>query len=113
MRAMTAAHKKLPFGTIVRVTRKSSGQSVKVRINDRGPYARGRIIDLSRKAAARLDMLDDGVIRVKLEVVRWGSGRRHHRRHRSRSSARGRRGGDGERRYRQGAFGRKGPPLPR
>jgi rare lipoprotein A len=112
MHAMTAAHKKLPFGTMVRVTRKDTNRTVTVRINDRGPYSRGRIIDLSRKAASRLKMLRAGVVRVKIEVVRWGSGRRSHRKGRTR----GRKPGSGpspERRYRQGSFGKKGPPLPR
>jgi rare lipoprotein A len=54
--AMTAAHKYLPFGTIVRVVDQNSGRSIKVRINDRGPFVRGRIIDLSRAAAFRLGM---------------------------------------------------------
>ena len=112
MHAMTAAHKKLPFGTMVRVTRKDTNKTVTVRINDRGPYSRGRIIDLSRKAASRLKMLRAGVVKVRIEVVRWGSGRRSHRKGRTR----GRRSGSGpspERRYRQGSFGKKGPPLPR
>jgi rare lipoprotein A len=52
--AMTAAHKSLPFGTIVRVIDQNSGRSVQVRINDRGPFVRGRIIDLTRAAAHRL-----------------------------------------------------------
>ena len=67
--AMTAAHKSLPFGSLVRVTRQDTGASTIVRINDRGPFLRGdgRIIDLSRAAAELLDMLEDGVVRVKVE----------------------------------------------
>ena len=68
-RAMTAAHKTLPFGTRVRVTRADTGRSVIVRINDRGPYKPGRIIDLSEKAAEDLGMTGKGVTPVKLEVL--------------------------------------------
>jgi rare lipoprotein A len=53
---MTAAHKTLPFGTVVRVTDQKSGRSVRVRINDRGPFVRGRIIDLTRAAAQQLGL---------------------------------------------------------
>jgi rare lipoprotein A len=67
--ALTAAHRRLPFGTWVRVRRLDAGKSVTVRINDRGPFIRGRIIDISRKAAQILGMLDAGVSRVTLEVV--------------------------------------------
>jgi rare lipoprotein A len=65
----TAAHRSLRFGTRVRVISVRSGRSVVVRINDRGPFISGRIIDLSRPAAARLDMLSTGVMRVRLEIV--------------------------------------------
>ncbi len=68
-RAMTAAHKTLPFGTRVRVTRADTGKSVVVRINDRGPFKPGRIIDLSEKAAEDLGMTRAGVTPVKLEVL--------------------------------------------
>lgn len=73
-KALTAAHRELPFGTIVRVERLSgSGQipmaAVQVRINDRGPFVRGRIIDLSDAAARRLGMKRDGVVPVRLRVV--------------------------------------------
>jgi rare lipoprotein A len=70
--AMTAAHKTLPFGTRVRVTHPKSGRSVVVRINDRGPYARGRIVDLSEEAARRLGMIEAGVVPVTLEVIGRG-----------------------------------------
>lgn len=65
----TAAHKTLPLGTVVKVTRLDTGDSVRVVVNDRGPYVDGRIIDLSRKAARRLGFLDDGVTRVEVKVV--------------------------------------------
>jgi peptidoglycan lytic transglycosylase len=69
-RALTAAHKTLPLGTVVRVSRVDGvGETVVVKINDRGPYAPGRIIDLSLAAAKRLDMLRAGVVRVRVEVV--------------------------------------------
>jgi rare lipoprotein A len=66
---LTAAHPSLPFGTRVRVTRLDGGQRVVVRINDRGPFVRGRIIDLSHAAARRLDMVREGVVPVTIEVV--------------------------------------------
>lgn len=68
--AMTAAHRTLRMGTRVRVTRKKNQRSVVVRINDRGPYSKGRIIDLSEAAARALDMLDDGIAQVRVEVVK-------------------------------------------
>ena len=68
-RAMTAAHKSLPFGTRVRVTRVDTGGSVVVRINDRGPYKPGRIINLSERAAETLGMVDTGTTPVRLEVL--------------------------------------------
>lgn len=67
--AMTAAHKSLPFGTRVRVTRLDNDKSVVVRINDRGPYKPNRIIDLSRKAAEKIDLISDGVTNVKVEIL--------------------------------------------
>ena len=67
--AMTAAHRTLPFNTVVRVTRPSSGESVVVRINDRGPFVRRRIIDLSRAAAREIDMINDGIARVEIRVL--------------------------------------------
>lgn len=65
----TAAHLELPFGQEVRIIRKDNNKSVKVRINDRGPFNRRRIIDLSKAAAKELGMLDDGVIEVTLEIL--------------------------------------------
>ncbi|HTW70496.1 MAG TPA: septal ring lytic transglycosylase RlpA family protein [Acetobacteraceae bacterium] len=67
--ALTAAHRSLPFGTRVRVTDLSTGRSVVVRITDRGPTARNRIIDLSAAAARALDMRHDGVARVRVELL--------------------------------------------
>lgn len=69
MNAMTAAHKTLPFGAKVRVTNPRNGRSVVVRINDRGPFIRGRTIDLSRKAAEDLGIISRGHGRVELEVL--------------------------------------------
>ena len=66
----TAAHRTLPFGTRVRVNEIGSGRSVVVRINDRGPFARGRVIDVSRGAARALGMIRKGITEVELEVVR-------------------------------------------
>ena len=65
----TAAHKSLPFGTIVKVTSLESGQSTVVRINDRGPFISGRIIDLSRAAAAAIGLAGQGVARVRIETL--------------------------------------------
>lgn len=72
MYKLTAAHRTLPFGTIVRVKNLENGRSVVVRINDRGPGIKNRIIDLSFEAAKRLKMLKRGVARVRIEVVKWG-----------------------------------------
>ena len=65
---LTAAHRTLPMDTMVRVTNLNNGVSIEVRINDRGPFIAGRIIDLSHDAALRLGMKDDGVAPVRLEV---------------------------------------------
>ncbi|MFN4274210.1 MAG: septal ring lytic transglycosylase RlpA family protein [Aliihoeflea sp.] len=70
MHQLTAAHRTLPFGTKVRVTNQRNGRSVVVRINDRGPFAGRRIIDLSRGAAGQIGMVNSGVAPVKLEVLR-------------------------------------------
>ena len=69
-RGLTAAHRTLPFGTLVLVTNVRNGKTVVVRITDRGPYRRRRIIDLSRAAARELDMIDSGTIRVSVVPVR-------------------------------------------
>lgn len=69
MHALTAAHKTLPFNTRVRVTHLQNGRSVVVRINDRGPFHGGRVIDLSHLAGQRLDMVDAGTARVRLQAL--------------------------------------------
>jgi rare lipoprotein A len=79
MNALTAAHRTFPFGTEVRVTNLANGKLVVVRINDRGPFKEGRLIDLSLRAAKDLDMMGAGTAKVRLEVVRWGDGTLHHR----------------------------------
>lgn len=69
MNKLTAAHKSLPFGTRVKVTNRKNGRSVIVRINDRGPYAGKRVIDLSRKAAEAVGMIRSGIAPVTVEVL--------------------------------------------
>ena len=66
---MTAAHKTLPFGTRVRVKNRDNGKSVIVTINDRGPFKKGRVIDVSRAAARKLDMVGTGTARVNIKVM--------------------------------------------
>lgn len=73
---LTCAHKTLPFGTKVRVTRLDNKRSVIVRVNDRGPFATGYVIDLSRKAAQELSLIQAGSARVKIEVVEEASGKK-------------------------------------
>jgi rare lipoprotein A len=70
---LTAAHKTLPFGAMVKVTNLGNGRWVVVRINDRGPFVEGRIIDLSRAAAEELCMLDTGVAPVTLEIISFAT----------------------------------------
>lgn len=70
--ALTAAHKSLPLGTKVRVTNLKNGESVDVEINDRGPYVKGRVIDLSKEAARELRMVGSGVAQVRLEIIDSG-----------------------------------------
>lgn len=69
MYAMTAAHLTFPFGTMLKVTNMKNKKSVVVRVSDRGPYIEGRSLDLSIMAAYHLDMLKDGVVPVKIEVL--------------------------------------------
>jgi rare lipoprotein A len=76
----TAAHRSLPFGSVLRVTRKDGGQVVYVRVTDRGPFTRGRILDLSRAAAERLDMLRAGVVSIRVEVLEYGARKPRRRR---------------------------------
>jgi peptidoglycan lytic transglycosylase len=66
---LTAAHRTLPFGTRLRVTNVATGQSVTVRVNDRGPFIPGRVVDVSYSAATTLGMVGGGIAKVKLEVV--------------------------------------------
>lgn len=70
---MTAAHRDLPFGTMLRVTNLNNGKICIVRVNDRGPFVRGRIVDLSPGAARELEMLGGGVAKVRIEIVSLGS----------------------------------------
>lgn len=72
-KAMTAAHRELPYGTMVRVTRLDNEKSVVVKVTDKGPYKRGRVVDLSRAAAERIGLVQDGFTEVKLEVVKRGT----------------------------------------
>ena len=72
MNDLTCAHKSLPFDTILRITNLSNGKTVKVRVNDRGPFVVGREIDLSTAAAKKLDMMKAGTAKVKIEIVKMG-----------------------------------------
>lgn len=77
--AMTTAHKTLPFGTIVKVTNKTNGKSVTVRVNDRGPYIKGRTFDLSRGAFIKIAPQSQGVLRAKdvtVRIIKLGNGNR-------------------------------------
>jgi rare lipoprotein A len=65
-KAFTAAHRKLPFGTCVRVVNMENGRSVEVRVNDRGPFVQGRVLDVSLAAARKLDLMAKGLARVRL-----------------------------------------------
>jgi rare lipoprotein A len=67
--AYTCAHRHLPFNTKVKITNLKNKKSVIVRVNDRGPFVKGRIVDLSYAAAKEIDMIKDGIVKVKLEVV--------------------------------------------
>ncbi|SDN35391.1 rare lipoprotein A [Pseudomonas arsenicoxydans] len=67
--SLTAAHRQLPFGTRVKVTNLNNDKSCVVRINDRGPHARGRLIDVSHEAAERLGMLGSGTARVRVQAL--------------------------------------------
>jgi rare lipoprotein A len=66
----TCAHRKLPFGTRIKVTNVKNKKSVVVRVNDRGPWVRGRLIDLSYAAAKSIDIIGAGVARVKIEILK-------------------------------------------
>ena len=69
MRAYTAAHKTLPFGTVVRVINTTNSKSVEVKINDRGPFVSGRVIDLSQKAFQQIGSTNQGVVPVRIEIL--------------------------------------------
>ena len=72
MYKVSAAHKSYPLGTKVRVTNLENGKSIKLVINDRGPFVKGRIIDLSYKAASKLDFVNQGTTKVRIDVIRLG-----------------------------------------
>lgn len=67
---LTCAHRDLPFGTRLKVTNLQNKKSVLVRVNDRGPWVSGRLIDLSYAAAKKIDMIKKGVVKVKIEIVK-------------------------------------------
>jgi rare lipoprotein A len=69
MERLTAAHRTLPFNTWLEVTNLTNGKQVDVRITDRGPFIKGRIIDLSQRAARDIDMIREGVVRVRIKVI--------------------------------------------
>ena len=73
---LTAAHRSLPFGTVLDVTNPKNSQTVRVRVNDRGPYIGGRVIDLSYAAAQKIGLIEPGIGNVQIAVVRMGSGER-------------------------------------
>lgn len=87
-RAYTAAHRSLPFGSIVRVVREDTGELTYVKINDRGPFVRGRVIDLSRAAAEEIDLIRRGIVRVRVEVVERGIERPKNKSRRARGKRR-------------------------
>jgi len=70
--AISAAHKTLPLNSIVKVTNMKNERTVTLRINDRGPYIKGRILDCSYGAALKLDFVEQGTTEVKVEVIKWG-----------------------------------------
>lgn len=79
MHKLTAAHKTFPFNTIVRVVREDTRQNVIVRINDRGPFSKGRVIDLSKAAAEEIELIHTGTAGVEIEVLQWGDGKTYPR----------------------------------
>ena len=72
MYGLNAAHKTLPLNTIIRVTNLVNDKSLILRVNDRGPYVKGRILDCSYGAAKKLEFVNDGTVEVKIEVIEWG-----------------------------------------
>ena len=80
MYGLTAAHKTLPLNTVARVTNLENGKSLILRINDRGPYIQGRMLDCSYGAAKKLDFIKQGKTKVQVDVIEWGDGEyMHHR----------------------------------
>ena len=80
MYGLTAAHKTIPLNTIARVTNLANGKSLILRINDRGPYIQGRMLDCSYGAAKKLDFIKEGKTKVQIDVIEWGDGiYMHHR----------------------------------
>ncbi len=75
MYSMTAANNELPFNTIVRVTNIENGKEVILRINDRGPFIKDRLIDVSYEAARKLGMITNGTAEVKVDILKWGNSR--------------------------------------
>lgn len=73
---MTAAHNTLPFGTLIRVTNTRNGRSVDVTVTDRGPHTKGYIVDVSRRAAAQLGIIEAGVVPVQVTIIREANGNR-------------------------------------
>ena len=78
MYGVTAAHKEFPFNTVARVTNENNGKSLLIRINDRGPYIDGRILDCSFGAAKKLGFVTAGTAPVKIEILEWGDGEYMH-----------------------------------
>lgn len=72
-KALTAAHREFPFGTLLRITNLSNGRSVEVTVNDRGPADKSRIIDLSEAAADEIGMVQGGTAKVRIDVLKWGT----------------------------------------
>ena len=72
MYGITAAHKEIPLNTVVRVTNLDNGKSIILRINDRGPYIEGRMLDCSYGAAKKLDFLNAGMAKIEMKVIEWG-----------------------------------------
>ncbi|MEE2754572.1 MAG: septal ring lytic transglycosylase RlpA family protein [Candidatus Latescibacterota bacterium] len=70
MYGMSAAHRELPLGSVIKVTHLGNGRSLELRINDRGPFIRGRILDLSLGAAQHLDMVEEGVAQIRIDIVK-------------------------------------------
>tara|TARA_B100000579_G_scaffold320160_1_gene269764 strand:+ start:1524 stop:2048 length:525 start_codon:yes stop_codon:yes gene_type:complete len=80
MYGLTAAHKTLPLNTVARVTNLANGKSLILRVNDRGPYIQGRMLDCSYGAAKKLDFIKQGTTKVQIDIIEWGDGvYMHHR----------------------------------